>query len=218
MRFYSPDFLRRLAKYSRENNIYLIADEIMTGVGRTGSWLASEHANIEPDFVCLSKGLTSGFGSFSAVLTRNDIYNLFYDDYENQKSFLHSQTYSGNVLCATAALATLNTIEDENILEHLPNISRNLKEGMDWVASQVGDIENTRCIGGIVACELQSQENRLGFEVFKKGLGLGAFLRPLGNTLYWSPPLNITEVEIEQLAEITAEAIKQARDSLNRQN
>ena len=79
-----------MAKFAKENDVHLIADEIMTGIGRTGKMLACEHAKIIPDFICLSKGLTSGWMPFSAVLTTDAIYQAFYDDYEKGKSFLHS--------------------------------------------------------------------------------------------------------------------------------
>ena len=104
MKIYSQDFLKRLRHWTHEHGIHLIADEIMTGIGRTGKMLACEHANIEPDFICLSKGLTSGWLPLSAMLTRSAIYDLFYDDYASGKSFLHSHTHSGNVLAASVAI------------------------------------------------------------------------------------------------------------------
>ena len=96
MRIYSQDFLRRLRTWTQAHGIYLIADEIMTGLGRTGYALASEHAQIKPDFICLSKGLTSGWLAMSAVLTHSNIYDLFYADYEKEKNFQHSHTIGGN--------------------------------------------------------------------------------------------------------------------------
>ena len=113
MKIYSQDFLRRLRVWTAQHDVHLIADEIMTGIGRTGKMLACEHADIEPDFICLSKGLTSGWLPFSAVLTSDEIYQLFYADSEAGKSFLHSHTYSGNVLAASIAGEVL-TIMEEN--------------------------------------------------------------------------------------------------------
>lgn len=104
IKMYSPNFLKRLATWAKENNVHLIADEIMTGLGRTGKMLACEHADIKPDFVCLGKGLTFGWMALSAVLTTNEIYAIFYDDRETNKAFVHSHTYSANPLAASAAL------------------------------------------------------------------------------------------------------------------
>ncbi|HEV2524318.1 MAG TPA: aminotransferase class III-fold pyridoxal phosphate-dependent enzyme [Gammaproteobacteria bacterium] len=93
MLIYSQDFLKRLRVGTLKHDIHLICDEIMTGLGRTGFPLACEHAGIIPDFICLGKGLTSGWLPMSAVLTTKDIYQLFYNDYETGKSFLHSHTF-----------------------------------------------------------------------------------------------------------------------------
>ena len=135
MRVYSEDFLRRLRTWTSERGIHLIADEIMTGIGRTGKMLACEHAEIIPDFLCLSKGLTSGWLPLSVTLTRQSIYDLFYDHYSSGNSFLHSHTYSGNALAASAALATLNIIEEENIVMRAAALGREMRSAMHNIAS-----------------------------------------------------------------------------------
>ena len=111
MQLYAADFLRRLRTWTYKNNVHLIADEIMTGIGRTGLPLACQHAAIEPDFLCLRKGLTSGWLPLSAMLTSTEIYNLFYADYQLGKNFLHSHTHSGNALAVSVALACLEVME-----------------------------------------------------------------------------------------------------------
>lgn len=209
MKIISANYLKKLSAWSRKNNIHLIADEIMTGFGRTGKMLACEHANIQPDFICLGKGLTAGWLPLSAVLTSTETYNHFYDDYEKGKSFLHSETYSGNALAVAAALESLAIIEDENIIEKANALSPLMRKHFENIASKTGKLSNIRSIGGIVAAELEphSKNKRLGFEIALHANKLGALLRPLDHTLYWLPPLNIDSSCLEHLSEITEKAI-----------
>lgn len=211
MKIYSKDFLNRLRAWTYDHNIHLIADEIMTGFARTGKMLACEHANIEPDFLCLSKGLTSGWLPLSAVLTREDIYQLFYDDYAKGKSFLHSHTYTGNALAASIALEVLNIFEEENILGYVNRLEKKMLAGMQRVKDVTNKVTNIRNIGGMVAGDLICDPNRrVGFDVFQEACRLGAFLRPLGNTIYWMPPLNTNEEIIDDLTQVTINSILKA--------
>lgn len=209
MQCYSADYLKRLADWARENRIYLIADEIMTGMGRTGRWLASEHAGIKPDFICLSKGLTSGTLPLSCVLIDHPVYELFYNDYSSGKSFLHSHTYSGNALAVSAALATIKVMEDENINQRVQELERFMSTQFSDMAKASGRLINVRSLGGIVAGDLiDCADPRPGFKLYQEALKRGALIRPIGNTVYWLPPLNINYETIEKLAEITLNSIK----------
>lgn len=206
---YSADFLKKLAIWARQNGIYLIADEIMTGIGRTGKWLACEHAAVDPDLICLSKGLTGGTIPFSCVAIAHDLYELFYDDYQNGKSFLHSHTYSANPLGVAAALATLQTIETEGILEQAQQLGHLMHANFAELAATTGKLMNVRSVGAIVAADLVPiNKPRLGFKLAQEALARGALLRPIGNTLYWLPPLNISHDVIAKLAKITLNAIE----------
>lgn len=209
MKIYSADFLRKLRQWCSEHHIHLIADEIMTGLGRTSKMLACEHAGIEADFVCLSKGLTAGWLPFSAVLTRDDIYALFYDDYETHKGFLHSHTHSGNVLGAALALAALEVLEQEKLCERAAQIGTIMQANLHHIANQTGCLTNVRGIGCLAAADLISikGKDRLGYQIFQRATALGAYLRPLGNTIYWLPPLNIPLNTLTELMEITEAAI-----------
>jgi adenosylmethionine---8-amino-7-oxononanoate aminotransferase len=213
MKLYSQDFLRRLSKWTKAHGIYLIADEIMTGLGRTGFALACQHAQIKPDFICLSKGLTSGWLPMSAVLTQSEIYNLFYDDYSSGKSFLHSHTYSGNALAAAVALECLNILEDEQIFKQVREKEIILKNLMYEVQNKTEKLINIRGIGAIIAADLLLKEKeknqRIGYQIFQKALKMGAWLRPLGNTIYWLPPLNISLPTLKELCDITKFSILQ---------
>lgn len=209
MKIYSKDFLNRLHTWARANNIHVIADEILTGFGRTGLPLACQHANITPDFLCISKGLTAGFLPMSAVLTSTDTYNLFYDDYETGKAFMHSHTHTGNALAAAVALEVLTILEEENIYQQVQDNASIMQEMMLAVAESTGQLHNIRGIGGLVAADLivDDPNERRGYGVYQKAVELGALLRPLGNTIYWLPPLNTSIETLEALKNITEQAI-----------
>lgn len=210
MKIYSQDFLKRVRKYCFEKNVHLIADEIMTGLGRTGKMLACQHAGIEPDFICLSKGLTAGWMPFSAVLTNESIYQTFYDDYHKGNSFLHSHTYSGHALAASIAIEVLTLLEELQLCERVLELEQWMVNAMEEIADETSRLRNIRHIGAIVAADLivSNTQKRYGFEIYKKAVELGALLRPLGNTIYWLPPLNTDYKTIERLKDITKRAIQ----------
>jgi adenosylmethionine-8-amino-7-oxononanoate aminotransferase len=209
MKIYSQDFLRRLRTWTHKNNIYLIADEIMTGLGRTGLALACDHAEIEPDFLCLGKALTAGFLPLSAVLTSNKIYSLFYDDYENGKSFLHSHTHTGNALAVSAALAMFGVMEEEKIYQKISAFEPQLISAMQEIMENTGAIKNLRGIGGIVAADLINPKNikRAGYQFSKAVIQEGALMRSIGNSIYWLLPLNTDPKVLHSLREITERAL-----------
>ena len=206
---YSADFLAKLSAWAKKNKIYLIADEIMTGLGRTGKWLACDHADIKPDMICLSKGLTSGAMPLSCVLIDNPIYQLFYHDAAEGKSFMHSHTYSGNPLAVSAALATIKTMHHEGIIERAQCLGQQMRAQFNDIAATTGKLRHIRSIGAMVAGDLEDQPSkRVGYELRQEALKRGALLRPIGNTLYWLPPLNMTASTLEQLSEITLKSIE----------
>ncbi len=209
MRCYSAAFLSKLAAWANVNDVYLIADEIMTGLGRTGKWLACDHAPIQADMICLSKGLTSGSLPLSCVLIDNAIYKLFYHDFDQGKSFLHSHTYSGNALAVSAALATIKVMADEGINERAEKLGECMRHHFSEIATKTGVLSQVRSIGAWVAADLLVPDTaRMGYRVAEEALNRGALLRPLGNTLYWLPPLTTDQQTIEKLAQITLESIE----------
>jgi adenosylmethionine-8-amino-7-oxononanoate aminotransferase len=207
---YSPDFLRKLSAWAKSKKIYLIADEIMTGLGRTGAWLASNHAGIDPDLICLSKGLTSGSVPLSCVMIDHSLFELFYDD-DNGNSFLHSHTYSGHSLAVSAALATIGVIQEEGLIEKAQVLGDYMSDCMHEIAQLSGKLNNVRGIGALVAADLEDVGiNHIGTRVYEQALQQGALIRPMGNTLYWLPPLNTSKEIIGKLAEITLDSINMA--------
>ncbi len=209
MRCYSADFLRKLANWAKENDIYLIADEIMTGLGRTSEWLALNHAGVRADMVCLSKGLTSGSMPLSCVAIDHAIYDLFYHERSIEGSFLHSHTYSGHALAVSAALATIQTMQNENIIAQSKQLGNHLRHCFHQIITHTKKLTHFRSVGCMVAADFITPEaERIGYQFAQKAQQLGALLRPIGNTLYWLPPLNTEPAVIDDLAEITVKAIE----------
>lgn len=209
MRLYSQDFLSRLCAWAKQHNIHLIADEIMTGLGRTGTMLACEHANIAPDFICLAKGLTAGWLPLSAVLTHDTIYQQCYASDKSYSAFIHSHTHSGNALALSVALATLAVIHEENLCASARRLEQVMQKHMQHIAQNTGRLTQIRSIGAVIAADLvpSSHEQNIGLRFYQEAMKRGALLRPLGNTLYWFPPLNIALSTLDELAHITEAAL-----------
>ncbi len=213
MHIYAPDYLRGVREMTAAHGIHLIADEIMTGFGRTGTMFACEQAGIAPDFMALSKGLTGGFLPLSAVLTTDDIYGDFYCDYREYKAFLHSHSYTGNPLACAAALATLELFEKEPVLEEnrikAARIARNLERFLE-----LENVETVRQRGMIAAVEMRgyAPEERKGLSVYRYGLEHEVLLRPLGNVIYFMPPYVITGEQIDRMMEVAYEGISRIKN------
>ncbi len=209
MMIYSPDLLRRLRAFATKHDIHLIVDEIMTGFGRTGKMLAIEHAGILPDFLCLGKGLTGGWLPMSAMLTRQSMYDLFYADYKEGKSFLHSHTFSGNPLAASIANEVIKVMREESICMHAEMLGKKMRVEMNSLALRTGKLTNVRSIGAIVAADLICDPSeRYGFAVCQRAIREGVLLRPLGNTIYWLPPLNMSECDMMFMLQGTERALR----------
>jgi len=209
MKLYSKDLLCRLREWCTQHNVHLIADEIMTGLGRTGKMLAVQYADIEPDFLCLGKGLTGGWAALSAVLTNDKIYQIFYDDHAADKAFLHSHTYAGNALATSIAFEVLTIVQELNLAERAQQLGNIMYQHMLAIAEETNMLTQVRHIGAIVAADLVSDntDDRLAYRIYQKAVTLGALLRPLGNTIYWLPPLTTEFTVIDELSRITRAAL-----------
>ncbi|MDD2864175.1 MAG: adenosylmethionine--8-amino-7-oxononanoate transaminase [Methylococcales bacterium] len=215
MRMYDPVYLKLLRAACDKYNVHLIADEIAVGFGRTGTLFACEQAQISPDFLCLSKGLTGGYLPLSAVLTTSEIYSAFYDDYTKLSAFLHSHSYTGNALACRAALATLGIFETQNVIEANAVLARKMHElGQRFLHHP--NVAEVRQTGMILAIELvknkQTREpfpwqERRGLKIHRFALSKGVLLRPLGNVIYFMPPYVINEEELTLMFEIAWQAI-----------
>jgi len=210
MHMYHPSYLVGARELTKKYDVHLIADEIMTGFGRTGKMFACEHADISPDFMTLSKGLTGGYLPLSVVMTTDEVYNAFYCDYNEYKAFLHSHSYTGNPLACSAALATLEIFEQNDILGENEKKRAYIKEQLEKF-SDLSSVRETRQQGMISAVELKGYEpqERIGLRIYEYALSQGVLLRPLGNVIYFMPPYTITYQEIDKVIEVAYEGIKQ---------
>ena len=218
MRMYDPIYLALLRQACDRYNVHLIADEVAVGFGRTGTMFACEQANISPDFLCLSKGLTGGYLPLATVLTREDIYQVFYDDYKHLKAFLHSHSYTGNPLGCSVALATLDIFKQDNVIERNRKLAGAMHEATS-AFQEHAHIMEVRQRGMILAIELVRDkvtrepypwQERRGLTVYRHALKNGVLLRPLGNVIYFMPPYIITTEQIERIAEVAWEGIQLA--------
>ncbi|KMT20978.1 adenosylmethionine--8-amino-7-oxononanoate transaminase [Clostridium cylindrosporum] len=217
MRIYPSLYLKKLRDICTQYNVHLIADEIATGFGRTGKMFACEHAGISPDIMCISKGLTGGYMPMAIAITTDEIYNAFYADYNEGKAFMHSHTYCGNPLAASAALEVLNILEDDDIINKSLENSIYFNKIINEYLSDLNYVGEIRSIGLINAIELvKDKENktgfdsnlRIGYEIYKEALKRGVLLRPLGNVMYFNPPLTITKDEMESVVSKSIDSIK----------
>ncbi len=218
MRMYDPIFLSLLRAACDKYQVHLIVDEIAVGFGRTGTLFACEQAAISPDFMCLSKGLTGGYLPLSAVMTTNEIYQAFYDDYHKLNAFLHSHSYTGNALACRTGLATLEIFQQNNVIENNKRLAAIMKQ-MTTHFIEHAHVAEVRQRGMIVAIELvknkQTREpypwqERRGLKVYQYALSKGLLLRPLGNVIYFMPPYIITEAELLLIAKVAFEGIQWA--------
>lgn len=198
---YSEDYLDQLIRQCRQYDILTIADEVMTGFGRTGSVFAMDQCQLKPDIICLSKGITGGFLPLGVTAANQKIYNAFLQD-DRMKTFFHGHSYTANPLACTAALASLECFEMENTLE---KISRIQSMHLKFAAQLEGNdqIQHIRVKGSLLAITLQEGKptpdylSELGPMIYSWFLKRGFLMRPLGNVLYLLPPYCIKEVELE---------------------
>ncbi len=218
MKIYSPEYLKKLRKLCDEYNVHLIADEIATGFGRTGKMFAFDWAEVSPDIMCVSKGLTGGYMPMSITITTQEIYDAFYSDYLEGKAFMHSHTYAGNPLGCSAAIEVLNILDDEKIIEGVNRKAPVFNSMIREKFSKLPHIGDIRDIGLINAIELVKDTHtkepfdsklRLGYQIYKKALDKGVLLRPLGDVIYFNPPLIIEEKDMDFVSDIAVECTKE---------
>lgn len=208
MAMYDAGYLKALRGLCNEFGVYLIADEIAVGFGRTGTLFAFEQAGVSPDLMTLSKGLTGGFLPLALTLATDAVYDAFYCDYLEGKSFLHSHSYTANPIACAAANATLDLLEDGTILEQNAQKAALLGKGLERLG-RLERVTNLRQRGMIAAFDLAGFEpqERIGLRVYREALKKGFLLRPLGNTVYFMPPYAIDAAQIGALIDATEEIV-----------
>ena len=216
MGMYSPVYLQHAREICSKYNVHLIADEIAVGFGRTGTMFACEQADevndkltenrkALADFICLSKGITGGYLPLSVVLTRDEIYQAFYDD-KITKGFLHSHSYTGNPLACSAALATLAIFESDNILDKNAQKSAYIKQKMQVLTDM--PIQHLRHQGMIHAFDVNTENKKFSRDCYAAALANGLLIRPIGDTVYFMPPYTISEAEIDFMVDVAAKVVQ----------
>jgi adenosylmethionine-8-amino-7-oxononanoate aminotransferase len=218
MRMYDPVYLSLLREACDRHGVHLIADEIAVGFGRTGTLFACEQAGIRPDFMCLSKGLTAGYLPLSAVLTTENVYAAFYDEYVKLNAFLHSHSFTGNPLACAAALASLAIFRADRTLENNRALAAHLFERARALEDHP-HVAEVRQRGMILAIELVAEkasrtpypwQERRGLIIYRHALARGVLLRPIGTVVYFMPPYVVTLAEIDLMVEVAREGIELA--------
>ena len=208
-------FLDGVRQLCYRYGVLMIADEVLTGFGRTGRMFACEHASVTPDIICLSKALTAGYLPLAVTAVTNAVFDAFLSD-DHSRTFFHGHSFTANPLACAVALASLDLIEEGDVLARIARLERQLREGLAPLAQlpMVGDV---RVLGGVGAIELVSNKatkdaggylDRIGQQLYPAFLERGLLLRPLGNILYFMPPYVITDAEVDwvitQMREVLA--------------
>ena len=218
MKIYPPLYLKKLRELCDKYNVHLIADEIATGYGRTGKMFAFDHAGVAPDIMCLSKGLTGGYMPMSICVTTQEIYDAFYDDYLKGKAFMHSHTYAGNPLACSAAIEVLNILKDEQIIPQAVEKAKYFNKIIKEKFLPLENVGEIRSIGLINAIELVKNKEtkepldytkRTGYQIYKKALEKGVILRPLGDVIYFNPPLIIEKDDMDFVTDVALGCTKE---------
>ena len=201
MRIYAPAVLKSLADLCKRYGALLIADEVMTGFGRSGSMFACDQAGVTPDLMCLSKGITGGFLPMGVTMATKEIYNAFYHD-DRSKQFFHSTSFTGNPLSCAAANAALEIWDEEPVMERVQNIAASYENAAEKFRKDE-DVLEVRTKGTIFALDIKDQTDgylsKLGPLLYNYFLSHDILLRPIGNTVYILPPYCIKDEELESI-------------------
>jgi adenosylmethionine-8-amino-7-oxononanoate aminotransferase len=209
MRVYEAALLDQLLDTIREEGILCIADEVLTGFGRTGKLFAGEYLQNKPDMICLSKGLTGGMMALGVTAATDKIFSGFLSE-DKTKTFFHGHSFTANPLACSAALASLDLLQNEDCLSRIARIA-------DRHRSFAGELKNFPCarnirtLGTVLAFEIDAGKdeylNSIGARITREALSKGIYLRPLGNTLYLMPPYCITEEELDRIYAFLLETV-----------
>lgn len=212
--------LRAMASLCREHGVLLIADEVATGFGRTGAMFACELEDVSPDLMVVGKGLTGGYLPVAATIATDEVYDAFCAEYEEQKTFFHGHSYTGNPLGCAVAMASLKLFEERRLLEGVRHKASFVQGKLEALAGRphVGEVRQQGLMVGIeLVRDKASREpyewaDRIGVRASMRARELGMLTRPLGNVVVFIPPLASTEAELDEMTDILAESIVHATE------
>jgi adenosylmethionine-8-amino-7-oxononanoate aminotransferase len=211
-----PGYLRGVRELTKRYNVLLIADEIVTGFGRTGRMFACEQEGVTPDLLCLGKSLTSGCLPMAATIATDEIYDAFLGEYTAGVTFHHGHTFGGNPLAAAAAIASLDLLDEDRMLETTVPRLADMMAGVLAPLAEHPHVGEVRQLGTIAGVELMADRasgqsypanERRGYQACKRTTANGVWLRPLGDVVVVMPPLVATEQEVRSIGSALGEAI-----------
>ena len=198
MIIWPAEFLAGVRQLCDKYDTLLIADEVLTGFGRTGKMFACEHPSVSPDLMCLSKGLTAGYLPMGVTAVKEALYEAFLND-DRSKAFFHGHSYTANPLACAVGLASLELFRTEGTLDRVKRLERQFHHRLETLRS-IDAVGDARAIGGVAAVELKQSTNyfdSIGPRLYDAFLKRGLLLRPLGGILYFMPPYVITDEEVD---------------------
>lgn len=215
MRMWPPELLVELRHQCDLFGVYLILDEVMTGFGRTGSFFAHSQAGIQPDLLCLSKGLTGGVLPLSLTWATDEIYGCFWADYTEGKAFLHGHSYTANPLACAVACASLALFDEEPVMEKAAALGQAMASAWSRLA-ELPSIRRPRILGTVAAAQMvdpstgepHTVESRFGWRLHRRALEAGLLIRPIGDCLYFMPPLGTPPSRAEEAVETITYLLK----------
>lgn len=208
MKLWPGGMLRELRRWCDRSGALLIADEVMTGFGRTGTMFACEQEGVKPDLMAVAKGLTGGYLPLAATMTTSEIFNAFLGEYAEFKTFFHGHSYTGNQLGCAAALASLKVFEDEGTLRKLSALSVQLSNGLQRYR-ELSSVRDVHCLGMIGAVEIGPYPlaAKMGIKVCTEMRKRGVLTRPIGNVIVLMPPYCVSREQLERMTTVLRESI-----------
>ncbi|MDR0499532.1 MAG: adenosylmethionine--8-amino-7-oxononanoate transaminase [Holophagales bacterium] len=214
MRFWAPELLAEIRKQCDSCGVYLILDEVMTGFGRTGRFLAIDTCGVAPDFLCLAKGLTGGMLPLALTWTTDTVYELFWGDASEGRTFYHGHTHTANATACAVACASLSLFDNEPVIACAEKLSCTMREAWTQLADHPS-IRRARTLGCIAAAEIVDPRTgrphdpalRYGWKLHRKALDHGLLIRPMGDCLYLMPPLVTPLERVHESVEVIAKLL-----------
>ncbi len=209
MLIYPPSVLAEMKRICEAHGVLFIADEVMTGWGRTGTLFACEQAGVVPDIACYSKGLTGGSVPLAVTLCRREIFDAHYST-DRSRTFFHSSSYTANPIACAAALANLEVWEREPVMDRIAQVSATHTRRLDGFRDNPR-FANVRQIGTIAALDIVASDAGymadIGPRLYRGFLDRGLLVRPLGNTVYLMPPYCSTPAELDRVYDAIGELV-----------